>query len=140
MMARRYSACANYGRAMARGFTLIEVVIFIVVAGVLVAGVIVALGSSLRGSTQAGQTDLAAEIAQTRLELILAQKRATSFAAFADPCIPGPGPAACTPPTGYAVTSSIVTGWGGDPTNYKVVTVSVSGFFSASASALVSNY
>jgi type II secretory pathway pseudopilin PulG len=127
-------------QTLTSGFTLIEVVIFIVVAGVLVAGLIVALGSSLRGSTQAGQTDLAAEIAQARLELILAQKRATSFAAFADPCNPGPGPAACTPPNGYAVTSSIVTGWGGDPTNYKVVTVSVTGSFAASATALVSNY
>jgi type II secretory pathway pseudopilin PulG len=119
---------------------LVEVVIFIVVAGVLVAGLVVAMGSSLRGSSQAGQTDMAAEVAQTRLELILAQRRAVGFATFADPCLPGPGPAACTPPTGYAVTSSIVTGWGSDPTNYKVVTVSVTGAFSASVSALVSNY
>ena len=121
------------------GFTLIEVVVFIVVAGVLAAGLFVALGSSLRGSSQAGQTDLAAEIAQTRLELILAQRRAAGFAAFADPCIPGPGPAACAAPTGYTVTSSIVTGWGADLVNYKVVTVTVGGIFSATASALVAN-
>ncbi len=127
-------------RLQSCGFTLVEIVIFIVVAGVLVAGLIVAMGSSLRGSSQAGQTDMAAEIAQTRLELILAQKRAVGFAAFADPCSPGPGPAACTAPTGYAVTSTIVAGWGGDPTNYKLVTVSVTGAFAASVTALVSNY
>ena len=121
------------------GLTLIEVVVFVVVAGVLAAGLIVALGSSLRGSSQAGQTDLVAEIAQTRLELILAQKRVVGFAVFADPCSPGPGPSACTPPAGYTVTSSIVTGWGGDPTNYKVVTVTVGGIFSATATALVAN-
>ncbi len=127
-------------RDSARGFTLIEIVVFIVVGGVLMAGLIVALGSSLRGSSQAGQLDIAAELAQSRLELILAQRRAVGFAGFTDPCNPGPGPSACTPPTGYAVSSSIVTGWGGDPTNYKVVTVTVTGIFSASVSALVSNY
>ena len=124
------------------GLTLIEVVVFVVLAGVLAAGLIVALGSSLLGSSQAGQTDLVAEIAQTRLELILAQRRgagAAGFATLADPCNPGPGPSACTPPVGYTVTSSIVTGWGGDPINYKVVTVTVGGIFSAPATALVAN-
>ncbi len=119
------------------GFTLIEVVVFIVVAGVLAAGLIVAMSSTVRGTSQAGQTDMAAEIAQTRLELILAQRRRVGFAAFADPC---PGPAACTAPTGYAVTSSITAGWGGDPVNYKVVTVNVTGYFSTTATALVANY
>ena len=124
-------------RPPAAGFTLVEVVIFIVIAGVLSAGLIIAMGSSVLGTSQAGQTDMAAEIAQTRLELILAQRRNVGFATFADPC---PGPAPCTAPTGYAVSSSIVTGWGGDPTNYKVVTVNVTGYFSTTATALVANY
>ena len=121
----------------ASGFTLIEVVIFIVVSGVLAAGLIVAMTSSVRGTSQAGQTDMAAEIAQTRMELILAQRRSAGFSAFADPC---PGPAVCTAPTGYAVSSSIVSGWSGDPTNYKIVTVTVTGYFSTTATALVANY
>ena len=124
-------------RPPAAGFTLVEVVIFIVIAGVLSAGLIIAMGSSVLGTSQAGQTDMAAEIAQARLELILAQRRNVGFATFADPC---PGPAPCTAPTGYAVSSSIVTGWGGDPTNYKVVTVNVTGYFSTTATALVANY
>lgn len=119
------------------GFTLIEVVIFIVVAGVLAAGLIVAMGSSVRGTSQAGQTDMAAEIAQTRMELILAQRRTAGFVAFTDPC---PGPVVCTAPTGYAVSSSIVPGFGGDPTNFKIVTVTVTGYFSTTATALVANY
>ena len=128
---------AAWGRQHANGFTLIEVVIFIVVAGVLAAGLIVAMGSSVRGTSQAGQTDMAAEVAQSRMELILAQRRSVGFAAFADPC---PGPAACTAPTGYAVSSSITNGWGGDPVNYKVVTVNVTGLFSTTVTALVANY
>lgn len=119
------------------GFSLVEAIVFIVVLGVLLASLVVALSSSLRTSPQAGQIDLAAELAQQRMELILAQHRAVGFASMADPC---PGPAACTPPAGYTVTSSIVAGWGGDPVDYKVVTVNVSGTWSASATALVANY
>ncbi len=126
--------------AASRGFSLIEAIVFIVVLGVLLAALVVALGSSLRNSPQAGQLDLAAEIAQQRMELILAQRRAAGFAAFTDPCVPGPGPAVCAPPPGYTVTSSIAAGWGGDPANYKVVTVDVAGTSATTATALVANY
>lgn len=121
----------------ADGFSLIELIVFIVVLGVLVAGLVVAFASPLRNSPEAGRLDVAAELAQQRMELILAQRRAVGFAALADPC---PGPTICTPPTGYTVTSSIVAGYGGDPTNYKVITVSVSGTSAMTASALVANY
>jgi hypothetical protein len=81
-----------------------------------------------------------AELTQQRMELILAQRRAAGFAAFADPCVPGPGPAACTVPAGYTVTSSIAAGFG-DPANYKVITVAAAGATSTlSTSALVGNY
>ena len=121
----------------ADGFSLVEAIVFIVVAGVLVAGLMVALVAPLRSAPQADQLDRAAELAQQRMELILGQRRANGFAAFADPC---PGPAICTPPAGYTVTSSIVTGWGADPANYKVVTVSVTGPVSLTTTALVANY
>ena len=119
------------------GFSLIELIVFIVVLGVLAAGLVVAFSSPLRSSPEAGRLDLAGELAQQRMELILAQRRATGFAGFTDPC---PGPAICTPPAGYTVTSSIVAGYAGDPTNYKVVTVSVSGTSAITATALVANY
>lgn len=122
----------------ADGFSLVEAIVFIVVAGVLAAGLVVALVAPLRSAPQAGQLDQAAELAQQRMELILGQRRRVNgFAAFADPC---PGPAICTPPAGYAVTSSIVTGWGADPANYKVVTVTVAGPVSLTTTALVANY
>lgn len=120
------------------GFTLIEAIFFIVVLAVLLAGLVVAFGSSLRWSPQAGQIDLAAELAQQRMELILGQRRAAGFGAFGDPCVPGPGPAACTAPAGYTITSSISAGFGGP--GYKTVTVAVAGPTPATATALVANY
>lgn len=123
-----------------RGFTLIEAIVFIVVAGVLTAGLVVALVAPLRSTAEVGSLDRAAELAQSRMELILAQRRAAGFASLADPCVPGPGPAVCMPPAGYTVSSSIVTGWGADPANYKVVTVTVTGPTALSATALVADY
>ena len=125
-----------------RGFSLIEAVVFIVVVGLMMAALAVAFGGPLRTSGQAGELDRLAELTQQRLELILAQRRAAGFDAFTDPCVPGPGPAACTIPAGYTVTSSIAAGWGGDPASYKVITVSVTGTSMSATStvALVGNY
>ncbi len=124
------------GQYRAGGFSLIELIVFIVVLAILLAGLLVAFGSPLSKSPEAGQLDMAAELAQQRMELILAQRRSTSFAAIADPC---PGPAVCTPPAGYTVTASIVPGFG-DPANYKIITVNVTGLTAITATALVANY
>lgn len=121
-------------------FSLLEMIIFIVVLGVLMASIVAAMSSSLRNSPQAGGLDTAAELAQQRMELILGQRRAVGFAGFVDPCNPGPGPAICTPPAGYAVASTIILGFGADLTNYKVVSVNVTGTAAITATALVANY
>lgn len=122
------------------GLSLVELIFFIVIVAVLAAGLFGVFASSLRSAPQGGQTDSAAEIAQQRMELILAQRRAVGFAAFADPCVPGPGPAVCAPPAGYGVSSNIVTGWSGDPLNYKVITVTVTGPVTSDTTALAANY
>jgi len=119
------------------GFSLLEAIVFIVVLAVLLGSLAASFNSSLRLSPQAGQIDVAAELAQQRMELILAQHRAAGYAAMADPC---PGPAVCTPPAGYTVTSSMAAGFAGDPSNYKIVTVDVTGTGTARVTALVANY
>jgi prepilin-type N-terminal cleavage/methylation domain-containing protein len=119
------------------GFTLIELIIFIVVAGVLAAGLAAVFSTGMRGVAAPGQLTQATQIAQERMELMLGRRRAVGFATFADPC---PGSALCTPvPAGYTVNTNIATGWGGDP-NFKVITVTVTGPSSAVFTALVANY
>ena len=129
----------------ARGFTLIELIIFIVVAGILATGLASVFSSAIRGAAEPGRQTQATQIAQERMELILAQKKGLGFAAFVapafDPCNLGPGPA-CTPPAGYSFTPAptLVTGWGGDLTNYRVVTVTVAGPETVTLTAVVANY
>jgi type II secretory pathway pseudopilin PulG len=128
---------ATHPRRRSGGFSLVEAIVFIVVLAVLLASLMVSFNSSLRLSPQAGQIDVATELAQQRMELVLAQHRAAGYAAMTDPC---PGPAACTATAGYTVTSSVAAGFAGDLANYKVITVDVTGTGTARATALVANY
>ena len=130
--------CRRASRAP-RGFSLIELIIFIVVIAIMAVALMSAFSTTMQNTPTAGLATKATQLAQERMELILAQRRAMGFATFADPCAPGPGPAACTPPSGYSVAVTIAPSWNGD-TNYRVITVSVSGTGAATATALVANY
>jgi prepilin-type N-terminal cleavage/methylation domain-containing protein len=118
------------------GFTLIELVIFIVIAGVLAVGLASVFSTAMRGAAEPGQLTHATQIAQERMELILGQRRAVGFATFTDPC---PASPLCTPaPPGFAVNVNIAPNWLGD-TNYRVITVTVTGPTNATLTALTSN-
>ena len=125
--------------SLMRGFTLVELIIFIVIVSIMGVALMSAFSTTTRGTPDAGQMTQATQLAQERMELVMAQRRAVAFAAFADPCTFGTPPAACTPPAGYNVAVTIVTGWNSS-NDYKVITVSVTGTSSATATAIVANY
>lgn len=83
-----------------RGFTLIEIILFIIVLG-LAAGVLVPMTMSLQGSPQPAITQNAVFLAQEELERIIAQKRASGFAAVAT------GTCAVPMPTGYTCNKTV---------------------------------
>lgn len=133
-MATGRGACS-----VARGFTLVELIIFIVIVSIMGVALMSAFSTTTRGTPDAGQLTQATQLAQERMELVMAQRRAVAFAAFADPCTFGTPPAACTPPAGYNVAVTIVTGWNSS-NDYKVITVTVTGTSSATATSIVANY
>ena len=129
------------------GFSLIELVVFITVIGILAAAISTAFSTALRqqGNTSDVATS-AVQLAQERMELILAQRRAQGFEAFTtttfDPCtwaVPSTQPVCTVIPAGYTVGATFTDNWSGD-TNYKVVDVTVTGPTQASLTALVANY
>jgi prepilin-type N-terminal cleavage/methylation domain-containing protein len=129
-----------------RGFTLIELIIFILVVSILAVGLFSAFSYSLQGTGQLYNTTRAMQLAQERMELILPQKRVVGFAAFdnttADPCKTAPVstlPVCITIPAGFTVDSNVDPDLV-DPINYKVITVTVTGVGSATLDALVANY
>lgn len=129
-------SCYTSFRRHVGGFTLIELIIFIVITGVLVAGLGAVFSATMKGGADPGRLTQATQIAQERMELILGRRRAVGFAAFTDPC---PASPLCTPaPTGYIVAANIVTGWNGN-FNYKVITVTVTETATGSAVATLTS-
>ena len=129
-----------------KGFTLIELIIFIVILAALSTVLASVFTNTLKGSPRAAAVAKVAELAQERMELILAKRGQVSFSSFTssvfDPCTSVPastqGPCAGVP-SGYTVTSSLQTNWNGD-TNYKVVTVTVTSTGTYNLQYLVASY
>jgi hypothetical protein len=72
------------------------------------------------------------------MEWFIDQRRLQGFAALT--CPSAPAPSACAAPSGFTVTNAIsCTTWNSD-SNYKTITVSVSGLASASLSAQIGDY
>lgn len=118
-----------------QGFTFLELVIFIVVIGILAANLLSAFNVFLQKQPSIQVTTVANSLAAQRMEIILGQKKVSGFSAYSDPC---PGPAICSVPTGFTVTSSIANNWNGD-TNYNVITVNVTGKGTATLQTMVAN-
>jgi len=145
-----------------RGVTLVELIAFIIIVGVLVSGLMAGFATTLRGSAVSKQVTQALQLAQERMELILARKDVAGFACFTgtrfDPCTAAAAAGSCAATLaslhpacnaattlGYTVTRVLdETGacMGGN-TNYKCITVTVtdsSGAMLAELEAAVANY
>jgi len=129
-----------------RGFTLIELIVFIVVVSVLSTALTSAFVNALKGAPHAVAVSTVAELAQERMELILNQRRKMTFAAFTsavfDPCTSATPStlAPCTGvPAGFTITSALQNNLSGD-VNYKVITVTVTSSGAYQLQALVASY
>lgn len=145
-MKRRASNTYAFDLAAVAGYSLIELVVFIVVLGILGTALFTGFSTALMTSATSPAGIDATHLAQQRMELILAQKRRLGFAGFVstsfDPCTsppPSTQPVCTVIPAGYTVSSTLTANWGGN-TNYKVITVSVTGKEQASLVALVANF
>lgn len=122
-------ARAQRGRPQARGLTLVEVVVFIVILAVVVTGLVAAFAGALRLSGTPQQAYQALQLAQGRTELILGQKKRLGFGAFTasfDPCATAT-PEACLAPTGYTVSAALAQTYSGGDANYRTIVVTVVG-------------
>jgi prepilin-type N-terminal cleavage/methylation domain-containing protein len=123
-----------------RGFTLLELIVFIVIVGIVLTGVAVPLVTLLQKLPTNNHQTVALALARERMDLILGQRWSSGFSSFSDPCGGGSPPTICTPPTGYTVTSTIAAVTISGDSNYKTITVTVSGTGSATLVTLVGSY
>lgn len=104
-----------------KGYTLIELIVFILITSFTLTILIPIVNMSTQITTL---TPLATgqQLAQARMDLILAQRYMVGFPSYSDPCAGGSPPAMCTAPSGFCVSASIANNWSSD-TDYNVITV-----------------
>jgi Tfp pilus assembly protein PilV len=161
ILARPARQVSVIARRFGRGMSLLELIVFIVITGVVVVGLAAGMSGSVRTAPVPKEMHQGLQLAQGRMELILAQRSPvrSNFATFTsanfDPCAPpGGGQEACLAPATYAVVTCLYTGAGtcafgaantcqGGDVNYKCVRVRVTGpqgTTVAELEALVANY
>ena len=142
------------------GVSLVELLIFIVITALVMAGLVAGMSGAVRTAPVPREMHQGLQLAQGRMELILAQRKRVGFAGFTgatfDPCAP-PGGAqeACLAPPTYTVvapcffTGAATCGFGaantcrGGDVNYTCVRVRVTGpegTTVAELDAMVANY
>ncbi len=108
------------------GFTLIELIVFIVVLAIAAVTTLIAFQSIMTASPNSQRETVAIELAQARMDFIMGQFYQFGFGNFSDTCQSGSPPAVCLTMTGYTTTSSITTSG-----STETITVTVTGLGSA---------
>lgn len=124
----------------APGFTLIELIIFIIILGIIGTTLLMTFQVSLKKSPVVRNVSRAVELAEKRMDFIQGQRNIIGYASFSDVCAISTTLPACTGESGYSINSSISTGWDGNSVSYKVITVNVTGNATFSLTGLVANY
>lgn len=120
------------------GFALIEVVVFIVVTSLVMSTLLLSANTALRNSPSIHQQWVALQTAKGCMEWFLDQRRLNGYTAIS--CPSTPSASACSAPAGYSVSTSVAcTTWNSD-TEFKTITVSVTGLASVSISTQIGNY
>lgn len=121
-----------------QGFTLIEVLVFIVVTSLVMSTILLSAFNGLRRSPSVHQQWVAIETARSCVEWFLNQRRLNGYDTIS--CPSSSTPAACTAPAGYTVNTSITCSTWNTDANYKTITISVTGAASASLSTQIGSY
>ena len=118
-----------------QGFTLIELVMFIVITSILASTILLALTTATQKIPTVHQNTVASQIAKQCMEWFMGQESLNGFSSLT--CPNTSTPSFCTAPTGYSISTSVSCTTINTDTNYKTITVTVSGLGDASFSTLI---
>jgi type II secretory pathway pseudopilin PulG len=125
-------------RQQLKGFTLIEVLAFIIITSLMMTTMLIGGNNALLNAPTTHQQWLATQTARSCMEWFLDQRRLNGYASLT--CPSNPTVTACTAPAGLTVSTAITcTSWNGDA-NYKKITVTVAGQANSTISVLLGLY
>lgn len=122
----------------ATGFTLIELVIFIVISAFLIAAVLLAGNTTLLKAPAISNQIAANMLAQQCMEWLLGNRRLNGYNIYS--CPSTPTGTLCNSPAGYTVTPSVVCTTLGADSNFKTLTVVITGNGYATLQTLIAKY
>lgn len=119
------------------GFTLIELVIFIVITSILASAIMLSFITTMNKAPALLQNMIASQTAQQCAEWFIGQRRVNGYDSITcDSTVP----TFCTAPTGFAIAVSCTPTTINSDTNYETITITVSGAGDASTNLLLANY
>jgi prepilin-type N-terminal cleavage/methylation domain-containing protein len=124
-----------------KGFSLIEMVIFIVVIGIVASTLLIGLNQAARYSGIPRSNLEASFLANARMQIILMNRNLNGYTSLSDPCTATPALNICTPLSTYATTNGLIVSTPSiSGSNPKIISLDVSGNGNASIQARTYNY
>jgi type II secretory pathway pseudopilin PulG len=124
-----------------QGFSLIEIILFIIVLGIIGSSLLVGLNQSIHNSDVPRSMPQSSYLANARLQIIMMNRTISGYTTLADPCTTTPSLAICTPLVTYATAQGLTVA---TPTisgaNPKTITVNVTGDVNVTATQQIYDY
>lgn len=117
------------------GFTLIELIIFIVVSGVLATTILLSFFVMLQKTPIIHQEMLATQAAKACMEWYIGQRRINGFSSIA---CNSSVPTLCVAPSGY--TTTVACGIYTGDASYEQITVTITGLGATTLNTLIAKY
>jgi prepilin-type N-terminal cleavage/methylation domain-containing protein len=120
-----------------KGFTLIELIVFIVIISILASAILLSFVTVMSKTPITLQSIIANQTAKQCAEWFIGQRRMNGYSSIT---CNSTVPAFCTVPSGYTLTANCSTTPISGDTNYETITITVSGAGSAVLTFLIANY
>jgi len=120
------------------GFTLIEIIIFLVVTSIMISTLMLAFSTGLLKTPTLLNNFIADQTAKKCMEWFLSQRNLNGYTAIT--CPSTAVPSFCTAPAGYTLAVNISCTTINSDSNYQTITVTASGQGNTTLSTLIANY
>lgn len=120
-----------------KGFTLIELIVFILITGILASTLLIAFQTAFLKQPSVDRNIGALQVAQNCMEWFIGQRHMNDYSSIT--CPSSTTPSYCTT-AGFTITTTITCLTLNSDANYKSITIAVSGGGNASLTTFIADY